>query len=97
MKSTYEALITMAKKVPTTIIWGNHDYKLRKKVKIPVMVTDSFVSNNIYYCHSWRFDLWQVVGHLLYGRLVDQSPHRKEILQNSPLTKNQGGRIQPAQ
>jgi len=48
MKSTYEALLSMAEELPTTIVWGNHDYKLWKKVKIPVQVTDSFVSNNTY-------------------------------------------------
>jgi predicted phosphodiesterase len=85
MKSAYEALIATAKEVPTTIIWGNHDYKLWKKVKIPVRVTDSFVSNNIYYCHGWRFDLRQRVGHLLYDRLIDQSPHLYQRIFKTPF------------
>ena len=75
MKSTYEALLLMTEKVPTTIIWGNHDYKLWKKVSIPVRVTDSFVSNNIYYCHGWRFDLQQRLGSWLYGWLVNKFPY----------------------
>jgi UDP-2,3-diacylglucosamine pyrophosphatase LpxH len=92
MKSTYEALITMAEEVPTTIIWGNHDYNLWKKVKIPARITDSFVSNNIYYCHGWRFDLRQRFGHLLYSRLVDQSPQLYQRLFKTPfeLKTNEG-------
>ena len=85
MKSSYEALIATAKEVPTTLIWGNHDYNLWKKVKIPIRVTDSFVSNNIYYCHGWRFDLRQRIGRLLYGRLVDQSPHLYQRLFKTPF------------
>jgi|GEM_PF-1582530 len=85
MKSTYEALLTVAEKVPTTIIWGNHDYKLWKKVKIPVQVTDSFVSNNIYYCHGWRFDLQQMFGHWLYGWLVNRFPYLYQKFIKTPF------------
>lgn len=85
MKSTYEALLLVAGDVSTTIIWGNHDYKLWKKVKIPVQVTDSFVSNNIYYCHGWRFDIQQMFGHWLYGWLVDRFPYLYQKFIKTPL------------
>jgi|LGVF01.1.fsa_nt_gb UDP-2,3-diacylglucosamine pyrophosphatase LpxH len=75
LKSTYEALLSTALEVPTTIIWGNHDYQLWKKVRIPIRVTDHFVSNNIYYCHGWRFDLKQRAGQWLYRGLVNQFPY----------------------
>ena len=73
-KGTYESLISIAREVPTTIIWGNHDYRLWKKVRLPVRVTDYFISNNICYCHGWRFDLRQRFGHVLYGYLTDRFP-----------------------
>jgi len=85
MKSTYEALLLMTESVPTTIIWGNHDYKLWKKVSIPVRVTDSFVSNNIYYCHGWRFDLQQRLGSWLYGWLVNKFPYLYQKFFKSPF------------
>lgn len=85
MKSTYEALLAMAEEVPTTIIWGNHDYKLWKKVSIPVRVTDSFVSKNIYYCHGWRFDLQQRLGYWLYGWLVNKFPYLYQKFFKTPF------------
>ena len=75
LKSTYEALLSTALEVPTTIIWGNHDYQLWKKVRIPIRVTDDFVSNNIYYCHGWKFDLGQRAGQWAYKWLVHQFPY----------------------
>ena len=75
MKSTYKALISVSKDVPTKIIWGNHDYHLEKKVKIPIGVSDDFKSKNIYYCHGWRFDLQQRFGYFLYGWLVNRFPY----------------------
>ena len=74
-KSTYEALLSTALEVPTTIIWGNHDYQLWKKVRIPIRVTDHFVSNNIYYCHGWKFDLGQRAGQWSYKWLVNHFPY----------------------
>lgn len=73
-RSTYRALISVSKEVPTTVIWGNHDYKLWKKVRLPIRVTDDFVSNNVYFCHGWRFDLNQRLGHILYGWLLNEFP-----------------------
>ncbi len=85
LKSTYEALLSTAQEVPTTIIWGNHDYQLWKKVKIPIRVTDHFVSNNIYYCHGWRFDLEQRAGQWLYRWLVNQFPYLYEKFFKHPF------------
>jgi UDP-2,3-diacylglucosamine pyrophosphatase LpxH len=72
--STYNALLSVSKKVPTTVIWGNHDYKLWKKVRLPFRITDDFVSNNIYFCHGWRFDMNQRLGRILYGWLLNKFP-----------------------
>lgn len=74
-KSTYKALLSVSKHVPTTIIWGNHDYKLWKKVNLPIRVTDDFVWNNILFCHGWRFDMEQRLGRFLYGWLLNENPY----------------------
>ena len=84
MRTTYEALLSTIKDIPTTIIWGNHDYKLWKKMALPVKVTDSFFSKNIYFCHGWQFDIRQKVGHVFYGSIVRIPRLCKKIL-NAPF------------
>jgi len=77
MKSTYEALLQVSKEIPITYIWGNHDYKIwkiEKEMKKYMKITDDFISDNIYYCHGWRFDLRQRFGYILYGWLVERFP-----------------------
>jgi hypothetical protein len=54
-------------------------------VKIPLQVTDSFVSDNIYYCHGWLFDLQQMFGHWLYGWLVNQFPYLYQKFIKTPF------------
>lgn len=90
-RSTYKALLSVSQEVPTTVIWGNHDYKLWKKVKLPIRVTDDFVSNNIFFCHGWRFDLEQRLGHFLYGWLLNEHPYLYQSFfkQPSEIKKNE--------
>ena len=84
MKTTYEALLSTIKDVPTTIIWGNHDYNFWKKIALPVKVTDSFFSNDIYFCHGWQFDIRQKVGHLFYGSIL-RSPRLCKTILKAPF------------
>lgn len=87
-KSTYEALLSVASEVPTTIIWGNHDYKLWRRVRLPIRITDDFVSHydgtNIFFCHGWRFDLEQRFGHFMYDWLIDKFPYLYQTIFKKP-------------
>ncbi len=88
-KNAFNALQAVAEEVPTTYIWGNHDYqvedKLKKKeFKIKAKITDDFVLDNIYYCHGWRFDVQQRFAHFLYGWLVTNFPYLYQIFFKSP-------------
>jgi UDP-2,3-diacylglucosamine pyrophosphatase LpxH len=88
MKSTYEALLITSKEVPITYVWGNHDYNIWKKekeMKNYMKITDDFISNNIYYCHGWRFDLQQRFGYLLYGWLVEKFPILYQLFFKKPF------------
>jgi len=84
MKTAYETLLSTIKDIPTTIIWGNHDYNLWKKMALPVKVTDSFFSNNIYFCHGWEFDIRQKVGQVFYGSIV-RSPRLCKTIFKAPF------------
>ncbi len=90
-KSTYKALLSVAREVPTTIIWGNHDYELWKKVRLPMRITDDFVSDNIFFCHGWRFDVEQRFGNFLYGSLIEKFPYLYQKLFKKPseITKEE--------
>lgn len=85
-KKAYEALISTARKVPTTIIFGNHDYKLWKELSIPVRVTDDFVYDGIYFCHGWRFSLEQRLSSFAFRGIVQNFP---SIYQNFFRTPSQ--------
>lgn len=87
MKSTYDALLSTAQKVPTTYVWGNHDYnvwKKNKEIEKYMKITDDFTSNGIYYCHGWRFDLQQRFGYILYGWLVERFPVLYQLFFKKP-------------
>ena len=84
MKTAYETLLSAIKEIPTTIIWENHDYNLWKKMALPVKVTDSFFSNNIYFCHGWEFDIRQKVGQVFYGSIV-RSPRLCKTIFKAPF------------
>lgn len=87
MKSTYSALLSTAQEVPTTYVWGNHDYsvwKSEKEIEKYMKITDDFISNNIYYCHGWRFDLQQRFGYILYGWLVARFPVLYQLFFKKP-------------
>lgn len=74
MKSCHETLVETTQKVPTTIVWGNHDYDLWKKTKL-FNVRDDFVQDGIYFAHGWRWDAEQRFGYPLYGWLVELFPY----------------------
>jgi UDP-2,3-diacylglucosamine pyrophosphatase LpxH len=84
MKTTYETLQSTIKEIPTTIIRGNHDYNLWNKIALPVKVTDSFFSNDIYFCDGWQFDIRQKVGHVFYGSIV-RSPRFCKTIFKAPF------------
>jgi len=74
-KFTYKALLSTIKDVQTKYIWGNHDYKLQKILKIDAEIMDEDDIDSIYYCHGWRFDIQQRAGHFLYGWLMSRFPY----------------------
>jgi UDP-2,3-diacylglucosamine pyrophosphatase LpxH len=66
MKSCFNALVETSKRVPTIIIWGNHDYNLASKTNL-FIVSDSFLKEGVFFSHGWRFDLEQRLGYPFYG------------------------------
>ena len=87
MKNTYETLLSTIKNISTTIIWGNHDYNLWKKIALPIKTTDSFFSGNIYFCHGWQFDIRQKIGRVFYGSIV-RSPGVCKMIFKAPFELN---------
>jgi UDP-2,3-diacylglucosamine pyrophosphatase LpxH len=80
VKTTFDALCDLSDKMDITYIWGNHDYKVAEKwkeAKDMFKITNEFTSesDNIHYCHGWRFDIQQRMGYWLYGWLVNQFPY----------------------
>lgn len=86
MKSCYKALLDTAVDIPTTIVWGNHEYQLAKKLSDPnITITDSFTRNGIYYTHGWRFDAQQRIGYSLYGWIIEIYPVLYQKYFNTPF------------
>jgi UDP-2,3-diacylglucosamine pyrophosphatase LpxH len=74
MKSCYEALVKTSINVKTVIVWGNHDYDLAS-LSSPFNVTDSFVQDDIFFSHGWRWDAEQRLGYPFYGWIVEFFPY----------------------
>ena len=75
-KSTYELLLDIGNKIPTVVIFGNHDYNLYKKLNLGwIDIKDDFIEDNIYYCHGWRFDIKQRFGSYFYYWIVKYFPY----------------------
>jgi len=76
MRSCYHELVELAYKVPTTLIWGNHDFNLKHELIIPdvIPVSDRFTKDNIHYCHGWRFDAQQRFAYPLYHCITELCP-----------------------
>jgi predicted phosphodiesterase len=68
----YAELVKTAAVVPTTLVWGNHDYDISGKV--PFRVTDAFVQDGILFCHGWRFDIEQRLGRPFYRAIIQDFP-----------------------
>ena len=84
-KTAYEAIVSTAHRVPTRIVFGNHDYNLQRKMNVPyVTVSDDFVDDNIFFCHGWRFDVLQRFGSFAYMWLVDRFPYLYQRFFRSP-------------
>lgn len=89
-KAAFHAFCSITETVPTTYVWGNHDYKVEKKLKennitIKAEITDDFILENIYFCHGWRFDVQQRFAHILYGWLVTQFPYLYQVFFKTPF------------
>ena len=75
-KSIYELLVSIGNIIPTTIVFGNHDYNLYKQLDLGcINVSDDFIENSIYYTHGWRFDIKQKLGSYFYYWIVKYFPH----------------------
>ena len=75
--------------VETTYIWGNHDYEVKKRIDLGSKVTirDEFRDKdlNIFFCHGWRFDMWQRRFAWAYGWLVTWFPYLyRAYIKNTP-------------
>ena len=56
---------------PTVYIWGNHDCTVEKRIILPVMYTDRFKIERIYFCHGWRFDIVQRIFSFIFGWMAN--------------------------
>ena len=81
-KTAYDALVKTTHHIPTHVVWGNHDYELKRIMqrlnagqRIATNITDDFVEDNIYYCHGWKFDAQQRFGSMFYWWLVSRFPY----------------------
>lgn len=85
-KSTYKLLLDVGSKIPTTIIFGNHDYNLYKKLDMGwIDIKDDFIENNIFFCHGWRFDLQQRKASKYYYWIVQYFPYLYQLFFKTPL------------
>lgn len=69
----YNKLVETAGKIDVKVVWGNHDYNLAEKV--PLLVTDEFVENNILFCHGWRFHVEMCLAYPAFSWLVKEFPY----------------------
>ena len=75
-KSAYEALIKTAKEVPTIIVCGNHDYKLKEFIKDPaIIIKNRFERNKCKFLHGWEFDAMQQVAHPYFELIMEVFPY----------------------
>jgi UDP-2,3-diacylglucosamine pyrophosphatase LpxH len=70
MKSAWEKLIETSKKVPTIVVFGNHDFELSKYTN-ELAIKDEFEQDNMYFAHGWRWDFEQQIGSPFYGEITD--------------------------
>jgi UDP-2,3-diacylglucosamine pyrophosphatase LpxH len=89
-RKAFKALLSVTKEVDTTYIWGNHDYNVEHELQkndiiINAEISDSFVLDNIFFCHGWRFDLQQRALSVLYGWLVTNFPILYQMFFTSPF------------
>lgn len=85
-----KSINNIAKNIPTTIIWGNHDYQLGKNIDkyrdifSNIRITDEFFYGNMYFCHGWRFDYQQLLGSIFYSFLINRFPYIYQKLFKTP-------------
>ena len=84
-KSVHDALLDLAKTTNVTIIPGNHDYTLRRKLDLPnIIIRDNFSNNNIFYTHGHRFDLEQRIGLPFCNIIADYFPFIYQLFFKKP-------------
>lgn len=87
-KSAYDALMEVSSTVPTIIVCGNHDYKLKKKIRNPnITVTNRFMRGTCKFMHGWEFDAMQKFASPLFECIMEFFPYIYQKYFYKPYTK----------
>jgi len=75
-KAAYDKLMKVSSVVPTTMVCGNHDYKLKKYIRNPnITIEKRFTRGTCRFMHGWEFDAMQVAASPLFECIMECFPY----------------------
>lgn len=90
-------LANISKRIPVTIIRGNHDYNFSdyylRKLSHNIKILDKHEDNKFIFIHGWQFDIQQRMGSIFYKQIIEYFPILYQLFFRKPsqiFKKNDG-------